>query len=115
MTPKECHKRFGKWQETLIKRFQGGLSTHSISDEDGDKVKGVVVAKAGAGKPYTLLDGLKLAQMPQDVSERSSLLEYIIMPLSLIVWLVEAIREAVSHLLLSNRPSRASFWPVALQ
>jgi hypothetical protein len=31
------------------------------------------VAKASAGKPYLLLDGLKLAQMLQDVSERGDL------------------------------------------
>jgi predicted transposase YbfD/YdcC len=37
------------------------------------------------------------------------ILEYVIMPLSLIVWLVEAIREAVSHLLLSNIPSFEAF------
>jgi hypothetical protein len=46
--------------------------------------------------------------MREDLSEGRDLLEYIIMPLSLIVWLVEAIREAVSHLLLSSIPSRAS-------
>src|SRR5258708_16959672 len=45
--------------------------------------------------------------MQQAVQHRGGkdiILEYVIIPLSLIVWLVEAIREAVSHLLLSNIP-----------
>ncbi len=35
------------------------------------------------------------------------ILEYVIMPLSLIVWLVEAIREAVSHLLVLSTWQRS--------
>ena len=55
--------------------------------------------------------GKSMSMMGDD----SGLLEYVIMPLFLIVWLVEAIREAGLHLLLSNIPSRACFWPGALQ
>src|SRR6266487_2121083 len=56
--------------------------------------------------------------MNQTVNRRHGghrILECVIMPLSLIVLLVEAILEAVSCLLLLNIPSRASLWLAGIQ
>jgi len=46
---------------------------------------------------------------------RHRVLECVIMPLSLIALLVEAILEAVSCLLLLNIPSRACLWLAGIQ
>jgi hypothetical protein len=71
-------------------------------------------SEAFTGEANTLRDLGKQTHARQGVGNQSDFLEYVIMPLSLIVWLVEAIREVVSHLLLSSIPSRASFWLTAL-
>jgi len=49
------------------------------------------------------------------VGNQGHFLEYIILPLSLIVLFVEAILEAVLHRLLSSIPSKAYLWLVALK
>jgi hypothetical protein len=73
------------------------------------------VPEATTRKTDSFLDALKYSLPMQVMYDESDFLEYVIMPLSLIVWLVEAIREVVLHLLLSNIPSRACLWPGALQ
>ena len=61
---------------------------------------------------YVGWDDLRMMQEPVEQRRGEDLiLEYIIMPLSLIVLLVEANLGAVSYPLLSNIPSRASLWP----
>jgi hypothetical protein len=49
-------------------------------------------------------------QLLHEGNVRRIILEYIIMPLSLIVLLAEAILGGAQYLLLSNIPSRASLW-----
>jgi hypothetical protein len=66
---KERHEGGSKGPETLIKRFQCGFPTHSISDEDDDKVNGVVVTKSSAGKPHTLLDCIENAKLSEHMSK----------------------------------------------
>ena len=59
------------------------------------------------------IDGDDLRMMQEPVEQRRGedlILECVIMPLSLIVLLVEAILGAVLHPLLSNIPSRAYLW-----
>jgi hypothetical protein len=66
---KERHEGGSKGPETLIKRFQGGFSTHRVSNEDHNKVNRVVVTKSGAGKPHTLLDGIQNAILREHMSK----------------------------------------------
>src|SRR6266702_3077430 len=115
LAAKEGHEWFGKGQQSRIKCFEGRFATESIPDQHDHEINGIVVTKTRSGKLHVILDGFQKAGVLEHLSHHRHFLEYIIMPLSLIVWLVEAIREAVSHLLLSSIPSRASFWPAALQ
>src|SRR2546425_8487249 len=107
LATKERHKSRGKRLKSLIKCEQGWFCTHRVSDEDGDKIHELIGPESRTRKTYLFLDVFEDARCDEDLRHDGDLLEYIIMPLSLIVWLVEAIREAVSHLLLSSIPSRA--------
>ena len=115
VAPKEGHKHLGKRGEPFIKGQQCGFAGNCIPDEHHHKINEVVLAKTRSCEAHPVLDRFQDSRMLENLSKGCHFLEYIIMPLSLIVWLVEAIREAVSHLLLSSIPSRASFWPAVLQ
>ena len=69
MTPKEGHKRVGKRDEPFIKGQQGGFARNCIADEHHDKIDEVIVTKARAGKPDSLLDGFEQTQMSENLSE----------------------------------------------
>ncbi len=61
-------------------------------------------------------DHLRMMKQPvEQGSGKDFVLECVIMPLSLIVLLLEAILGAVSHLLLLNIPSRACLWLAGIQ
>ena len=62
------------------------------------------------GLPHELEDVRFMGQAVEQCCRHPLILECVIMPLSLIVLLVEAILGAVSHLLLLNIPSRACLW-----
>src|SRR6266568_9440324 len=109
------HERSRKRQQALVIGGPRRFTASGIAHQHDEKVDHLIGSEPFAGETHTLRDFGKQALAGQDVGDEGNLLEYLIMPLSLIVWLVEAIREAVSHLLLSSIPSRASFWPAALQ
>lgn len=67
------------------------------------------LAKA-VGFPHELDDMRFVGQAVKQRCHHPLILECVIMPLSLIVLLVEAILGAVSHLLQLNIPSRACLW-----
>ncbi len=105
-------------EEGIVSRYRSRCAsrgTDGVAEEHREKVDHFVVAEATTGKAHLLTDGREHAQTTQIVRDHRHFLEHVIMPLSLIVWLVEAIREAVLHLLLSNIPSRACLWPGALR
>src|SRR6266571_3992012 len=109
------HERSRKRLQALVIGCQCRLSTERIAHQHDEKVDHLIGPEPFAHEANTLRDFGKQAQTGQGVGEECHFLEYLIMPLSLIVWLVEAIREAVSHLLLRSIPSRASCCPAALQ
>ena len=84
----------------------GALKDHKLATKNIFKDLTKHVARAGVENAVTLLNG-------SSFDDQHDFLEYVIMPLFLIVWLVAAIREVVFHLLRSNRFSTACFWPGA--
>src|SRR5438270_3369303 len=99
---KERHERAGPGLDLLVESFQRAFTADSIAEEHGEKIDHLVPPEAATGKAHLLADVLQNLLAVQVVCQESDFLEYVIMPLSLIVWLVEAIREVVLHLLLSN-------------
>ena len=113
--PEERHEGLRKGRQPIIEGFQGAFATDGIAEKERHKIDHLVVTETAAGKADALTDGFKGPLLAKMLDDQGDFLEYVIMPLSLIVWLVEAIREAVLHLLLSNIPSRACLWPGALR
>lgn len=72
MTTKESHEGVRERQESLVKGFQGAFTTERVAEQDDQKIDGVILPKTGAGEPDLLLDGLKQAQMGQNLSEGCS-------------------------------------------
>ncbi len=66
---KEGHEGGSKGFEALVKCVQGGFPTHRISDEDDDKVNGVVLTKPGAGKPHPLLNCIEKTKLSEHMSK----------------------------------------------
>src|SRR5260221_10513420 len=99
--------------QMLVESFQCAFATDGVAEEDGEKVDHLVVSEATASKAHLRVDSVEDALLAKIGDDQRDLLEYIIMPLFLIVWHVEAIREAVFHLPRSKRSSRACFWPDA--
>lgn len=114
-TSKQGHK--GRCKRSKARKEVGEcpFSTDRIAEKPREKINRLIAPEAPTHQAHLLLKSIEQALGLEMVGNDHDFLEYLIMPLSLIVWLVEAIREAVSHLLLSSIPSRASFWPAALQ
>ncbi len=103
----ESHERVSERLQTLIERFERALSAAGIAKPHGHKVDDVIVSEAAASKAHLLFYLGKHVLAPKIVGYQAHFLEYIILPLSLIVLFVEAILEAVLHRLLSSIPSKA--------
>ncbi len=99
--------------QPLVEGLQRAFTADGIAKENREKVNHFVVSEASPPEAHALTELTQDALLAQMLNDEHDFLEYIIMPLSLIVLLVEAIREAGLHLLLSSIPSRACLWPGA--
>jgi hypothetical protein len=90
------------------------MSAHRVAQEHGEKIDDLIAPEATPREAHPLRNLSEYVSSSKILSDDHRLLEYVIMPLFLIVWHIEAIREAVFHLLLSNRSSRACLWPGVL-
>ncbi len=63
------HKGDGKGQETFIKGFSCGLSTHRVSDEHDHKINRIVLPKACAGKAHPFLKRFEQTELGEDLGK----------------------------------------------
>ena len=87
------HERNRKGLESLVESFQGTFSTDRVAKEDGEKIDDLLVPETPPRKTHPLTDLGQDTMLTKMRRHQDDFLEYIIMPLFLIVWLVEAILE----------------------
>jgi len=93
LSPEKRHERGSEGVDTLIEGFQGAFTADGVAQQHDHKVDHVVMAEPTPGEAHLLLNRRKHAHVPKIVRGHGHFLDYVIMPLSLIVWHVEAIRE----------------------
>lgn len=68
---KAGHEGVRERHKPRVVGFECGFATQRVADEHHDKINGVILAKAWAGKPDVLLDRIEHTQMGQNLSEGS--------------------------------------------
>src|ERR1700753_344561 len=57
--PKECHERSPKGSQTMKEISQCPFPTHSVADQQGEKIERFITAQAATDQAYLMREGLQ--------------------------------------------------------